>query len=293
MIISASYKTDIPAFYGPWFMNRLKAGYARVKNPYGGPAFTVDLGPGAVEGFVFWTRNPAPFMEALGQIRRLGFPFTVQFTVTGYPRPLEQATITAHEAMDHLAQIRALFGPHAGVWRYDPVVLSSLTPPAWHLENFARLAGKVEGASDEVVLSFAQPYRKTKRNMAQAADDHGFTWQDPEADEKRALLSGLAGLAEAAGLDLTLCGQPELLVAGVRPTACIDAPRLARMAGCPVSAKRKSHREGCACFQSSDLGDYDSCPHGCVYCYAVGSRDKAKERFARHDPEAEFLIPLA
>ncbi len=290
MIISASYKTDIPAFYGPWFMNRLGAGSVRVKNPHGGPAFTVDLRREAVDGFVFWTRNLGPFMAQLDEIRRRDFPFVVQYTITAYPRPLESATIEDGDAIRHLRRIAELFGRRAGVWRYDPVIFTSLTPPAWHRANFARLAHALGGAVDEVVVSFVQAYRKTARNMNRAARDHGFAWHHPADDEKRALLAELAELAARAGLRLTLCGQPELIIPGLSPASCIDAERLAQVAGQPIEARRKPHRETCACWTSRDIGDYDSCPHGCVYCYAVTGRAGAKRRFAGHRPDGEFLI---
>ncbi len=291
MIISASYKTDIPAFYGPWLMNRLAAGWVSVKNPYGGSSFSVDLRPEAVDGFVFWTRNLGPFMDELDEIKRLGYPFVVHYTITAYPRHLQSKTIGEEDAIGHLRDLARRFGPLAGVWRYDPVLVTSLTPPDWHRATFARLAGLLAGVLDEVVLSFAQTYRKTIRNLDRAARDHGFSWRDPDDDEKRALLADLAELASRAGMRTTLCGQPDLITAPLSPARCIDGERLAGVAGRMIGAPGKAHRESCACWSSRDIGDYDSCPHGCVYCYAVNGRDGAKRRFGEHQPDGEFLIP--
>src|SRR5690606_7077248 len=184
MIISASYRTDIPAFYGDWLMARLDAGYCHVVNPYGGQVHRIDLRPEAVDGFVFWTRNLGPFMDRLAEIRRRGLPFVVQDTLTGYPRALEAATIPAGRAVGQVRAVAAEYGPRAAVWRYDPVLLTSLTPPDWHRANFARLANALAGSVDEVVMSFAQIYRKTGRNLAAAARRHGFDWRDPPAAEK-------------------------------------------------------------------------------------------------------------
>jgi len=102
MIISASYKTDIPAFYGAWFMRRLRAGFCRMVNPYGQQIYTVRLDRDAVDGFVFWTRNCGPFMGALEEIKSLGHPFVVHVTITGYPRVLDAATIRPEIAVSHL-----------------------------------------------------------------------------------------------------------------------------------------------------------------------------------------------
>lgn len=290
MIVSASYRTDIPAFYGDWFMARLKAGAARVRNPYGGAELTVSLQRRDVDGFVFWTRNAGPFMGALAEIDSLGFPFVVQFTITGYHKALESRVADAGRAAEQLRLIARRFGPRAGVWRYDPILDTSLTRPAWHRENFAHLAGELEGAVDEVVVSWATIYRKTARNLDVAADKHGFEWRDPEPAEKRALLADLADMAAARGMRLTLCAQPQIATSGIEPARCIDAGRLSDLAGRPIPAKTKGNRPGCACAQSRDIGAYDSCPHGCTYCYAVQTRALARRRYRDHDPGRPGLI---
>ena len=290
MIISASYKTDIPAFYGDWFINRLDAGRCRMVNPYGGQVYDIDLGPGAVDGFVFWTRNPGPFKGALAEVRRRALPFVVQMTVTGYPRPLDAATIDSGTAVALMAALARDYGPSAVVWRYDPVVVSDLTPVDWHKAMFSRLAGALRGSVDECVVSFVHGYRKTRRNLGAAARAHGFDWRDPTDDEKRNLLADLAGIAADRSIALTLCGQPHLVVDGVAEARCIDDRRLATVADRPLAAPSRSHRKTCRCAASRDIGDYDSCPHGCVYCYAVQDRERAKRHFAAHDPGGEMLI---
>lgn len=289
MIVSASYKTDIPAFYGDWFLQRLKAGSVRVVNPYGGPVQTVRLDREAVDGFVFWTRNAHPFGAALETVALRGDPFVVQYTITGYPRALDAGTIPADRAISDVRHLAAAYGHRCVIWRYDPIVATSLTPFTWHEANFADLCQELEGVVDEVVVSFAHVYRKTARNMAAAARTHGFDWWDPAAEEKRDLLSRIASCARHHGIALTLCGQPVLRVPGVAEARCIDAERLAAIAGRPLGAERKPHRPRCGCWASRDIGAYDTCPHGCVYCYAVSNRPRAKNRHRRHDPEAPEL----
>lgn len=293
MIISASYKTDIPAFYGRWFMARLRAGHCRMTNPYGGQRYKVGLGPDDVDGFVFWTKNLGPFLGHLGEIRDRGFPFMVQYGINNYPRAVEISVTEQSRARDHMAEVCATFGPRAAVWRYDPILETSLTPLAWHEENFAALAAGLRGLTDEVVVSFAHIYRKTRRNLDLAARDNGFDWRDPAGDRKRALLARLAAIAEGAGMTLSLCAQPDYLVDGVGPARCIDAGRLAAIAGRPVMAAIKGNREGCECHAARDIGAYDTCPQGCVYCYAVGDRARARDRLEAHDPEGEYLFPPA
>ncbi|ARJ66269.1 DNA repair photolyase [Magnetospirillum sp. ME-1] len=295
MIVSASYRTDIPAFYGRWFLNRFRAGWAKAVNPYGRQVSTIPLRSG-VDGFVFWTRNPGPFRDALAEIRRAELPFVLHCTLTGYPRALESSVIEVERSLSLMAESASIHGPRTVVWRYDPILATSLTPLDWHEENFARLAARLEGVADEVSVSFATLYRKTERNLAVAARAHRFGWSDPSPGDKRALLLRLAELASTHGIRLTLCSQPDLLAPGIEPSSCIDARRLedvARGWGLDrrIDAKVKGNRPGCLCHESRDLGEYDTCPHGCTYCYAVGSRTLAKRRYAEHDPESEFLLP--
>jgi len=295
MIVSASYRTDIPAFYGRWFLNRFRAGWAKAVNPYGRQVSTVPLRQG-VDGFVFWTRNPGPFTGALAEIRRAGMPFVLHYTLTGYPRALETSVIEVERSLSLMKELARTHGPRAVVWRYDPILATSLTPLEWHAENFTRLAARLEGITDEVSVSFATLYRKTERNLAAAARAHRFGWSDPPPEDKRTLLRRLAASGAAHGIRLTLCSQPDLLTAGVEPSACIDARRLEDMAkgwglDRRIAAKVKGNRPGCLCHESRDIGEYDTCPHGCTYCYAVNTRTLAKRRHAEHDPDSEFLLP--
>ena len=268
MIVSASYRTDIPAFYGDWFRRRLAAGYAYVRNPYGGRPGRVDLRPDGVDGFVFWTRNPVPFMPVLAELER---PFVVQLTMTGYGRGLEASVPPTDRIVDAAHAIANRYGPRTTVWRYDPILL----PTHDHVEAAGRLGEALRGAVDECVVSFADFYRKTRRNLAKA----GFRWEDPDPTGRRRLIRALE--TAVAPIRLTLCTQPGL---GGTPARCIDPIRLG-LADRPV----RGNRPGCACAESRDIGAYDTCPHGCLYCYANASPALAKRRFRAHDPEAEML----
>jgi hypothetical protein len=291
MIISASYRTDIPTFYGDWFLNRLRAGYCKTVNPYNQQIIRVSLAPEDVNGFVFWTKNVGPFLRHLTEVRRLGFPFVVQHTINGYPRVLEQSVVDAAKSVEYVRRIAEEYGPRVCVWRYDTIVHSSVTPREFHLETFGRLAKALAGATDEVVISFAQLYQKTLRNMNRAAEENDFTWSDPSEEWKRDLVTELVAIAAPHQIRVTVCSQPRFLVAGSGEARCVDADRLQDVAGRPFRAKLKGNRKECGCFESRDIGGYDTCPHGCVYCYAVRDRQLALDRFRRHDPESEFLFP--
>jgi Domain of unknown function (DUF1848) len=288
MIVSASYRTDIPAFHAAWFRARLEAGFAEVRNPYGGAPYRVWLRPPEAAGFVFWTRNIKPLLPDLGEVGARA-PFMVQFTITGYPRPLEPHVIDSEAALAQVKALRDKWGPRAVVWRYDPILVSSLTPVQAHRSGFGRLAAALRGSVDEVVVSFADLYRKSARNLAAAARRHGFTWRDLDPAEKRALVAELAASAAEHGMRLTLCTEPELAGADTSPARCIDAERLSEIAGRPLRARQKGNRPGCFCAESRDIGAYDTCAQGCTYCYAVMSHERAAKRIKALDPEAPSL----
>jgi hypothetical protein len=286
MIVSASYRTDIPAYYGRWFQNRLAAGFCRVRNSYGGKPMTLSLRPEDVAGYVFWTRNPGPFAPCLAELGRQGAPFVVQMTITGYPRALEEAVQPAARAVAQFRALAAVYGPRAAVWRYDPILFTSLTPPAWHLDQVARLAEALAGATDEVVVSLADDYRKTRRNLDRAAHGGGFARTAPP-QELAGFLGELAGIAGKHGMRMTACTEPGLDLPAAR---CIDADRLSAVAGRPLAARRRGNRPGCLCDESRDIGAYESCAQGCAYCYAVADRAHAKRNLAAHRPDGDFLL---
>lgn len=291
MIISASRKTDLPTFYGEWFRNRLRAGYCRTVNAYNRAQHaTVSLRPGDVDGFVFWTKNVGPFFPALAEVAELGIPFVVQHTINPYPLAIEASVLASDRAVAYCRRLSERYGPRVVVWRYDPILLSNLTPPEWHLQQFAHMAEQLAGVTDEVVAKYLVPYRKSRHNLDQAAIAGGFEWRDPAQPEKLHLLQQMASCAAAQNMTLKLCCQPELQGAGVPSASCVDAARLAEIGGQAFRAGIKPSREGCHCAAAVDIAEYDTCPHGCSYCYAVQRRPVAQQRYRRHDPTSEYLF---
>ncbi len=283
-------------------MNRLRAGSCKMVNPYGRQIYTIDLSPAQVDGFVFWTKNIGPFIQYLLEIQQRGYPFLIQHTINGYPPDLESRVINYTHTLEHMHCLANEYGSGRLIWRYDPIIVTSLTPLDWHRRNFSTLASALEGTTNEVVISFAQIYRKTERNMTTAARASGFTWREHDLDDPtflaagRELVAELAHIAASHGMQLRVCSQKAFLIPGlVEEARCIDAERLERVARRPIldKTKQKGNRKECACYASRDIGEYDTCPHGCVYCYAVQHRDLALNRYKEHDPQGEFLFPPA
>lgn len=259
-------------------------------NPHNRQSYRVDLKPEAVDGFVFWTKNVGPFLKYLDEVHAKGYPFIVQHTINSYPRTLEFSVVDSQRSIEHMKRLSGTFGPRVAVWRYDTIVFSNITSVDFHRHNFTMLAKALEGTTDEVVISFAQIYKKTKRNMEWAAKEFGFGWEDPADEVKYQLAAELAEIAKGYGMQLSMCSQKEFLAPGVADAHCVDAGRLAEVAKQPIKATLKGNRPNCGCFISRDIGEYDTCPHGCVYCYAVQNRELALQRFRQHDPKSEFLF---
>jgi hypothetical protein len=278
MIISASYRSDIPAFHGDWFIAALAAGEVAVTNPYNQRPSIIDLRPEAVDGYVFWTRNARPFSRALAAVATQGKPFVVQYTILGYPRSIDTNVIDSSLAIANAREIARAYGPRALVWRYDPILLTPETEIDWQRANFARLADALAGLTDEVIVSFAQLYAKSARNLAKA----GISWRVPGPEEEAGLIAALRDAAFQRGMSLSLCTQPDLSArSGVPSARCIDAVRLSGIAGRPIAAATKGNRPGCLCAESRDIGAYDSCVHGCRYCYAVSDHAAVQRRMQR------------
>ena len=157
--------------------------------------------------------------------------------------------------------------------------------------NFRALCEQAVGSVDEVVFSFVQIYRKTQRNLDAVAQTAKFAWSDPADTAKKAILQELASIAQTFGLTPKVCSQPQFATGCLSEAHCVDADRMSVVAGEPIASRLKGNRPECACHEAKDIGEYDTCPHGCVYCYAVRDRDLAKTRYSQHDPNSEYLFP--
>ncbi len=291
-IISASRRTDIPAFYGAWFMNKIARGHCVVKNPFNGKSETVSLKPADVDAFVFWTRNPAPFIKHLDTLYDMGFKFYVQITTIGYPKFIDPASPEPANAAESARRIAQKFGPRSVVWRYDPIILTSATDANWHLQNFAHNMNLMKGVTDTCVISFIDMYKKLDRNFFPLLEKNGVTFLNPAKADLLKLTHKMAELAKEAGISLQTCCEPDFVKEGLHPTSCIDPHRLEDVTGKPFDAiKRVPTRKGCGCIHAKDIGAYDTCVFACAYCYANHSPAKSKVIKAKIDDFSLALSP--
>jgi hypothetical protein len=286
MIISASRRTDIPAFYGEWMMHRLRAGEVLVRNPMNRAMVQrVPLSPEGVDCIVFWTKDPGPFLPCLPEVDRMGYRYYFLFTLTPYGSDMEVNVGRKSRILESFKRLSGLIGPDRVVWRYDPIVLTPECTVDWHRERFERLAGSLEGHTRRCVISFVQMYRKIRVNMATA----GVT--SPDDGTVQGIARSFGEAARGHSMELLTCSTGmDFSEHGIGHSACIDGALITRITGRAVSLRKDaSQRPECGCVESKDIGSYDTCPHGCLYCYANSNAGKAARARALCDPGSPLL----
>ncbi|MEZ5066511.1 MAG: DUF1848 domain-containing protein [bacterium] len=286
-IISASRRTDIPAFHTEWMLRRLRAGFCHVIHPYSARVRRVSLAPEDVHGIVFWTRWPRALLPHVVPLTDSGYSLTFQFTINGADRDLETHSPPVERAIECAAELARRLGPEAVRWRYDPIVLGPDRTAESHRRRFARLARGLEGVTRSCTFSFVDFYGKTERNLARS---NVGPVDRPDQESKRALAADLAALAADRGMMLLSCCDDGLLGPGIGRSSCVSGPRPdpAGTEGVAVLPPAPT-RQDCGCVRSVDIGAYDTCAFGCVYCYAVSSRAAALRRLAAADPTDTVL----
>jgi hypothetical protein len=292
MIISASRRTDIPAFYAEWMIRRIREGFCTVPNPLNrNQVSRISLRPEDVDAIVFWTRNPRPLMPHLAELDSRGFRYYFQYTILGYPREIDPKSPAAPVAVQTCQDLCQIVGPGRIVWRYDPIVFSELTLPSFHSENFQQLAAALRGQTSRVVVSVVDTYRKTEQRWKKLEGTPAAARKcDPE--EFAQLMRDIVKSAEANDLDIVSCAEPiELRSFGIRPGKCVDDELLKEVFGIQVTTQKDpTQRDACGCVASRDIGMYNSCVFGCQYCYATRSFEQAQIHLAEHDPCSPSLL---
>ncbi len=286
MIISASRRTDIPAFYSPWLLDRLRAGTVMVRNPFNpNQVSQVILDSRTVDGLVFWTKNPAPMLPHLAEIDRLGYQYYFQFTITPYGQDLEPNVPAKAEVIATFIQLAKLIGPERVLWRFDPMILTPTYTAMDHLQQFESLAAQLQGSTRCCTISFLTLYAKCQRNL------RGIKLDSPNITDKIIFIGQMAAIASKYGINLYACCDPLLQEqGGVAAARCIDDQMLAQILGHSLRVKKATgQRPGCGCAASIDIGAYNTCPHGCRYCYANSNAQVAARNYGGHDPDSPLL----
>ena len=292
MIVSASRRTDIPRFHFDWLLGRVEEGFALVRNPAVRTRVSrVILSPDTVDCVAFWTKDPSVLLARKTELDRVcPSPYFVQFTLNAYGADVEAGLPRKARLLETFRSLADALGPDRVVWRYSPILLGGAYDIAHHMQWFEAFAARLEGSTRTCRISFLDMYPKIAGRMAAL----GFVGVPEEA--KAALALRLAELGAAHGIEVGGCGDGALDDAGLARAGCIDAAVVEHVAG--VRAKRApggARRGACRCSPSVDIGTYDTCANGCVYCYANPGTSAAPcgaadpWRLRRYDPASSML----
>jgi hypothetical protein len=288
-IISVSRRTDIPAFYGDWFMGRLKEGFVGAVKPFGGQKHIVSLKYEDITCFVFWSKNFTPFLANLKIIDKLGYKFYFNYTVTGLPGVFE-TNVNKQTAIETLKQLSRRYSPRHINWRFDPIIISNICDRKFWLKAFEDRASQFTGLVERCYFSFITEYEKVKRNLAELEKTHGAKIIGTSIDFKIELANELASIAQRYGIEMFSCCGDYLIGEKIKKAHCIDGGIIESLffpEG--LAYTEKPTRKDCGCIESVDIGAYDTCPHGCVYCYANSNKPTACRAFKNHNKESPFL----
>jgi len=292
MIISASRRTDIPAFYSNWFMNRITAGYVDIVNPFN-PLMRkrIDLNSETVDAIVFWTRNAVPLLRHLDDLDNMGYKYIFLYTITGYPRELEENLPPLKTAIDTFKKLSDKVGPERVIWRYDPIIMSSITNGEYHLENFQMIAKELSGYTNRVIISFVDLYKKVQSRLIKLENEKNIRFFDMNQEICNRTASGFRQISESYGMEIQSCAEEtDLSPAGVKPGQCIDSDYINETFDLEIPyTKDPGQRKRCLCAQSVDIGAYNTCGYRCLYCYAVTSFEKSAENMKRIDKNGSAL----
>ncbi|MBN1416561.1 MAG: DUF1848 domain-containing protein [Bacteroidales bacterium] len=265
MIISASRRTDIPAFFGEWFIEKIDQGFIDVQNPYNKKLIRrVSLMPVDVDCIVFWTRNPKPFFKLLPLLQAYTYYFL--FTLTPYGSELEPKVPEKEELVHTLCSLSEMIGKERVIWRYDPIIYTASLDTSYHIRAFETMTGKLMNHTQKCVISFLAPYRKTVCKLK------NFNIRQPEMKEIALLLESFTDIGKKCGIEIASCASDmPLKDYGVMPNRCIDNELISKLTGKTLAHRKdKSQRISCGCHESIDIGTYNTCRYECLYCYANG-----------------------
>lgn len=286
MIISASRRTDLPAFYSEWLFNRLREEFVLVRNPMNiHQVSRINLSPNVVDGIVFWTKNPVPMLKRISEIEKYTYYF--QYTLTAYDKDVEANLPSKNEVLIPAFQtLSKLIGKERVVWRYDPILFNDHYTMDYHCKYFRVLAAKLGEYTEKCTISFIDLYRNTARNVKQLG-----IYQDKK-DQQIEIAQRFAGIASEYGIYVDTCAEKIDLGRFKIPHACcIDRERFERIGGYSLAlGKDPNQREECGCIASIDIGAYNTCKHGCRYCYANYSQSTVINNSQAHDPHSPILF---
>lgn len=285
MIIQTGMRTDIPAFYSKWFLNRLKEGYVLVRNPYNPSSVTsYSLSPDVVDLIAFCTKNPAPMLPHMDALKPYGQYWFV--TITPYGKDVEPNVPDKQIVMEDFKKLSDIVGADSIGWRYDPIFINREYTIERHIRDFEETAKSLCGYTKTCVISFIDIYKKVERNFPEV--------RSVSKADRITLGKEFIRIGKKYGMTIRPCAEGDELAAyGADCSGCMTVSTFETALHSKLNVpKRKSNQRNgqCACLLGTDIGAYDTCGHLCRYCYANANANLVRENMKRHDPSSPFLL---
>lgn len=283
MIINTGCRTDIPAFYSKWLMNRIKEGYVLVRNPYYQSQVTkYSLSPKVVDCLAFCTKNPEPMLKYLDELDIYKQYWFV--TITPYGKDIEPAVPEKSDVIESFKKLSNRIGTDSVGWRYDPIFINKNFNVKAHIESFENMAKQLNGYTHNCTISFLDLYEKVKRNAPDL--------KPPTIEEQIETAKAFSKIGKENGIVIHSCCERNFLANyGLKCNGCMSKEIVEQSIGCGLTPpKVKGIRQECNCLMGNDIGAYNTCGHFCEYCYANANKELVIESMKRHDDNSPFLI---
>lgn len=283
MIINTGCRTDIPAFYSKWLMNRIREGFVYVRNPYNESQVTkYSLNPDIVDCLAFCTKNPESMLQYLEELDKYKQYWFV--TITPYGKDIEPIVPEKAKVIESFKKLSKHIGIDSIAWRYDPIFIGVGFDVKRHIEEFERIAKRLKGYTHDCTISFLDLYEKVKRNAPDL--------KPPTREEQIEIAKAFSRIGKENDMTIhSCCEKTYLSEYGIDCKGCMSQEIVEKAVETRLNPpKRKKLREDCNCLMGNDIGAYNTCGHLCKYCYANANPTLVKENMKKHIPTSPFLI---
>ncbi len=287
MIISASRRNDLPAFFSEWFFNRIKDGFVLVRNPMNSKQISkISFKPDVVDCFVFWTKNPKQMIPNLRILDELGYAYYFQFTLNPYNNKIEPYVPPKKGLIETFIALSEKIGKNRVIWRYDPILLNEEITVDYHRKYFEYMISKLHKHTTKCVISFIDFYKKCERNLKPISP---ILLNEKVKFE---IAESLKNISLKYDIAIETCAEDiELSSIGISHGKCIDDSLVAELCKGKIKVEKDiNQREVCGCVTSIDIGAYNTCGHGCLYCYANFNKDIVTKNMKSHNPMSPLLF---
>lgn len=284
MIINTGCRTDIPAFYSKWLINRIREGYVLVRNPYNPNQVTrYNLSPDVVDCLAFCTKNPEPMLKYLDEIDKYKQYWFV--TITPYGKVIEPNVPNKEKVIESFKKLSKHIGVDAIGWRYDPIFIGNNFDVNKHIYYFEKIAKELKNYTHNCTISFLDLYEKVKRNAPEI--------KLPNQEEQIQIAKAFSKIGKENNMVIhSCCEKTYLSQYGLKCNGCMSKEIVEKAIGCNLNPpnSRKNLRESCNCLMGNDIGAYNTCGHLCKYCYANANKGLVIENMKKHNDNSPFLI---